>query len=101
MCPFNTDAYPESLAVATESTLTIGNIDEIQKLHIRKVALGEMPRRIAHQESSRMFGVITSRTSVDAATSEEMESHFFKLIDDSTFEGTPTCMHRHALVGSH
>ena len=48
MCPFNTDAYPESLAVDTESTLTIGNIDEIQKLHIRKVALGEMPRRIAH-----------------------------------------------------
>lgn len=87
MCPFHTDSYPESLAVATESALTIGNIDEIQKLHIRKVPLGEMPRRIAHQESSRMFSVLTTNTTVDA-TGEETESHYIKLIDDSTFEGT-------------
>lgn len=86
MCPFNTEAYPESLAVATESALTIGNIDEIQKLHIRKVPLGEMPRRIAHQESSRMFGVLTSKVSVDA-TGDEVESFHIRLIDDATFEG--------------
>lgn len=86
MCPFNTSSYPECLAVATESALTIGNIDEIQKLHIRKVAIGETPRRIAHQESSRMFGVVTSKITMQAG--EEIESNFFRLIDDSTFEGT-------------
>lgn len=33
-----------SLAVASEGALTIGTIDEIQKLHIRTVPLGETPR---------------------------------------------------------
>lgn len=43
-----------SLALATESTVTIGTIDEIQKLHIRTVPLGETPRRIAYQEASKV-----------------------------------------------
>ena len=54
MCPLNAGAFPESLALATESSLTIGTIDEIQKLHIRTVPLGETPRRIAYQESSQV-----------------------------------------------
>lgn len=35
---------PPSLALANNSTLTIGTIDEIQKLHIRTVPLYESPR---------------------------------------------------------
>uniref|UniRef100_A0A673MWR0 DNA damage-binding protein 1 n=1 Tax=Sinocyclocheilus rhinocerous TaxID=307959 RepID=A0A673MWR0_9TELE len=35
MCPLNSEGYPDSLALANNSTLTIGTIDEIQKLHIR------------------------------------------------------------------
>ncbi|KAI1309419.1 DNA damage-binding protein 1 [Halotydeus destructor] len=61
MCPLNVDAYPDSLALANDSCLLIGNIDEIQKLHIRTVPLAETPRRIAYQESSQTFGVITMR----------------------------------------
>jgi len=38
-----------SLALANNSTLLIGTIDEIQKLHIRTVPLHESPRRIAYQ----------------------------------------------------
>jgi hypothetical protein len=40
--------------------MTIGSIDEVQKLHIRTVPLGEQPRRLAHQEASRTFAVLTS-----------------------------------------
>lgn len=36
--------FPTSLALANNSTLTIGTIDEIQKLHIRTVPLYESPR---------------------------------------------------------
>ncbi|GBP22857.1 DNA damage-binding protein 1 [Eumeta japonica] len=50
-----------SLALATDSTVTIGTIDEIQKLHIRTVSLGETPRRIAYQETTQTFGVLTMR----------------------------------------
>ena len=35
MCPLNSEAYKDSLALATDTTVTIGTIDEIQKLHIR------------------------------------------------------------------
>lgn len=61
MCPLNSEGYPDSLALANDSTLTIGTIDEIQKLHIRTIPLMESPRRIAYQESSQTFGVISMR----------------------------------------
>ena len=37
--------------------MSIGSIDDIQKLHIRTVPLGEQPRRIAHQEQTRTLAV--------------------------------------------
>ena len=49
-----------------------GSIDEIQKLHIRTVPLGEHPRRIAHQEASRAFAVAV--VSADLAAPEEPEA---------------------------
>lgn len=64
MCSLNAQAYPDSLALATKNSVILGTIDEIQKLHIRTVPLGESPRRIAYQESSQTFGVITSRTDI-------------------------------------
>lgn len=60
---FNLTVYDEcyilnytiySLALATDSSVTIGTIDEIQKLHIRTIPLYESPRRIAYQECSQV-----------------------------------------------
>ncbi|XP_013110760.1 DNA damage-binding protein 1 [Stomoxys calcitrans] len=64
MCSLNAQAYPDSLALATKNSVIIGTIDEIQKLHIRTVPLGEGPRRIAYQESSQTFAVATMRIDV-------------------------------------
>lgn len=64
MCPLNSEAYKDSLALATDTTVTIGTIDEIQKLHIRSVPLGESPRRIAYQEETSTFGVISCRIDI-------------------------------------
>ncbi|XP_071974589.1 DNA damage-binding protein 1 [Engystomops pustulosus] len=68
MCPLNSEGYPDSLALANNSTLTIGTIDEIQKLHIRTVPLYESPRKICYQEVSQCFGVLSSRTEVQDAS---------------------------------
>ena len=54
MCPLNSEAFPDSLVLATDTAVTIGTIDEIQKLHIRTIPLGESPRRIAYQESTQV-----------------------------------------------
>ncbi|XP_048584985.1 DNA damage-binding protein 1 [Nematostella vectensis] len=64
MCPLNSQGYPDSLALANDGSLTIGTIDEIQKLHIRTVPLGESPRRIAYQEATQTFGVISVRIEI-------------------------------------
>jgi DNA damage-binding protein 1 len=85
MCSFNSESFPESLAIASEESMTIGTIDDIQKLHVRTVPLGEQPRRICHMESSGTFGLITLGTGEDAQ-GEETELFHFKLIDDQTFE---------------
>ena len=61
-----------SLALAIDTTLMIGTIDEIQKLHIRTVPLGESPHRIAYQEASQTFGVITTRTEIKGENSNAM-----------------------------
>ncbi|XP_056686048.1 uncharacterized protein [Spinacia oleracea] len=44
--------FSHSLAIAKEGELTIGTIDDIQKLHIRFIPLGEHARRICHQEQA-------------------------------------------------
>ena len=35
MASFNTPQFPDSLAIAKSSALTIGTVEEIQKLHVR------------------------------------------------------------------
>ncbi|KAJ6751740.1 hypothetical protein OIU85_002189 [Salix viminalis] len=83
MCPFNSAAFPDSLAIAKEGELSIGTIDDIQKLHIRSIPLGEQARRICHQEQSRTFAICSLKTHSNA---EESEMNFIRLLDDQTFE---------------
>ncbi|KAG5890187.1 hypothetical protein JTB14_010651 [Gonioctena quinquepunctata] len=68
MCSLNAEAYPDSLALATDTSVTIGTIDEIQKLHIRTVPLQESARRIAYQEQTQTFGVVTARIDIQDST---------------------------------
>ncbi|KAL3145326.1 hypothetical protein ABBQ38_001586 [Trebouxia sp. C0009 RCD-2024] len=82
MTSFNSSSFPDSLAIAKESGLTIGSIDEIQKLHIRAVPLGEQARRLAHQDSSHTFLVTTSSEPSGSGVSQEQ----IRLVDDQTFE---------------
>lgn len=83
MCPFNSASFPDSLAIGKEGELTIGTIDDIQKLHIRTVPLNEHARRICHQESSRTFAICSAKYLTNM---EEMETHYVRLLDDQTFE---------------
>lgn len=87
MCSFNCASFPDSLAISSKTTLTIGTIDNIQKLHIRTIPLGEQPRRIAHQDESKTFAVATVRFEAPAdGQSEEVERGYVRLLDDSTYE---------------
>ncbi|OVA12038.1 Cleavage/polyadenylation specificity factor [Macleaya cordata] len=84
MCPFNSAAFPDSLAIAKEGELTIGTIDDIQKLHIRSIPLGEHAKRICHQEQSRTFAICSMK--YFQTSTDESEMHFVRLLDDQTFD---------------
>lgn len=73
-----------SLAIAKEGELTIGTIDDIQKLHIRSIPLGEHARRICHQEQTRTFAICSLK--YNQASAEDSEMHFIRLLDDQTFD---------------
>lgn len=61
MCSLDTNCYSDSLALVSDSDILFGTIDEIQKLHIRTIPLFESPVKIAHQQSSQTFGLLTMR----------------------------------------
>jgi len=86
--PFHSELFPDCLALASEGSLTIGTIDDIQKLHVRTVPLGEQPRRICHHDQARLYAVLTTRCLVagqDGVTEDE-EQNFIRFLDDTTFE---------------
>lgn len=64
---FHSASFPDSLAIAKGGGLALGSVDEIQKLHVRTVALGEQPRRIAHQDASRTFAVTCTQANINLA----------------------------------
>jgi DNA damage-binding protein 1 len=94
MTSFHSESFPECLALASGTQLTIGTIDDIQKLHVKTVPLpGEQSRRIAHHKPTRTLVVLTSAsvlTASGAGSSSEgggyIEKCFLKLFDDTTFE---------------
>ncbi|KAI6221851.1 DNA damage-binding protein 1 [Aphelenchoides fujianensis] len=72
MCPLNSQHLPNSLALADSERLFIGQIDDIQKLHIRSVPLGESVSRIAHQPETQSIAILTSRVDQPAGSSERV-----------------------------
>jgi len=84
MCLFNSVSFPDSLAIAKENLLTIGKIDDIQKLHIHAIHLGKHARRIFHQEQFHTFAICSVKYS--QTNIEEIETHFVRLLDNQTFE---------------
>ncbi|CAI5722603.1 unnamed protein product [Hyaloperonospora brassicae] len=85
MCPFDSESFPECLALSSEEGLMIGMVDDIQKLHIQTFHLNEWARRIAHNAESHTLGVLTVNFTVDD-TGEEVDQGFVRLFDDQTFE---------------
>ena len=48
MAMFHCEMFPECLAMCSEGGLTIGSVNEIQKVHIQTFPLGEAPKRLCH-----------------------------------------------------
>ena len=94
VAPFDSEAFPACLALASEEKLVIGTVNDVQKVHVRTIPLGVQPRRIAHQPSSNTFGLCVIKIDDSSDTEpqegellvEFPESCFVRLLDERTFE---------------
>jgi DNA damage-binding protein 1 len=59
MCSFHSEFYGPSLTLVTDMGVLIGRIDDIQKLHVRSLTLGEPARRIAFMEDEKAYIILT------------------------------------------
>ncbi len=64
MTPFHSELFPECVAMVSETSLLIGTIEDIQKIHIQSIPLGEAPRRIAHSPAAGVYAVCTEKTTM-------------------------------------
>lgn len=62
MAPFHSELFPDCLALSTESSLRIGTVEDIQKVHVRTVPLEESPRRIVYSATHGIYAVLTEKT---------------------------------------
>ena len=82
MAPFHSAAFPDCLALASETGLTIGTVDELQKLHIRTIPLLCQPRRVLHHAASHtLLAAVEVR---DAGS--PFERGVLRAFNDTTFE---------------
>jgi DNA damage-binding protein 1 len=81
---FRNPSFENCIAFTTSSGVMVGQIDQVQKLHINKIPLGEMARRICYQESTRTFAIIT--TKMETSLSDSSKDSSIKILDDQSFE---------------
>lgn len=82
---FNTPMTAHGLAIATDGDLKIGAVEAVQKLHVKSIHIGETVRRIAYNETSELFGIITTKQDV-LANGEIQDVSSFKILHGKTFE---------------
>lgn len=88
VCPFDSDQYPGSIAVATSSDLRIASIDTERTTHVQTLSVSETVRRIAYSPKQKIFGLGTIKRSL-VGNEESVESHF-KLVDEVMFKELDT-----------
>lgn len=88
ICPFDCEAYPEAIAVATPEDLKIALVDTERTTHVNTLPVAESVRRLAYSTELKAFGLGTvQRTLQDGF--ELIKSHF-KLVDEVIFKGLDT-----------
>lgn len=59
MCSFHSEFYGPSLTLVTDIGVILGRIDDLQKLHVRALPLGESVQRIATVGEQKSFVILT------------------------------------------
>lgn len=88
VCPFDCEAYPEAIAIATPEDIKIALVDTERTTHVTTLPVGESVRRLAYSANLKLFGIGTVRRTLQDGF-ELVKSHF-KLVDEVVFKGLDT-----------
>ncbi|KAI1579708.1 MMS1-N multi-domain protein [Pyrenophora tritici-repentis] len=84
VCPFDSEAYPGSVAIATPEDLRIALVDTERTTHVQTLKVDETVRRIAYSPSLKAFGLGTIKRILK--NGEEVMGSHFKLVDEIQFK---------------
>ena len=84
VCPFDAEAFPNCIALATDSQLKISLIDRERQTYEKPLQMGEMVRRIAYSPKEKVFGLGCIKRELVAG--EELVHSSFKLVDEIIFD---------------
>ena len=84
VCPFDSEAFPGSIVIATTEDLKISLVDEERRTHVKDLELKETVRRVAYSPKLKAFGLGTIRRTLEDGA-EVVKSHV-KLVDEVQFE---------------
>jgi len=84
ICSFDSEAYPNAIAIAANDELKLAEVDEERTTHVQTLPVHETVRRIAYSTELKAFGLGTIKRTL-VAGQEEVVSHF-KLVDEVAFQ---------------
>jgi DNA damage-binding protein 1 len=85
VCSFDSQAFPESIVVATSNQLKISQIDTERRTHVSTLPMGETIRRIAYSPAERLFGIGGIKRRLFKG--EEIVTCSFSLVEDVKLGG--------------
>jgi DNA damage-binding protein 1 len=85
VCSFDSQAFPNSIVVATSNQLKISQIDTERRTHVSTLAMGETIRRIAYSPAERLFGIGSIKRRLFKG--EEIVTCSFSLVEDVKLGG--------------
>lgn len=83
VCPFDSEHFPNAIAIATKADLKLAVVDEERSTHVQGLHVGETVRRIAYSPELKAFGLGTIKRTLENGA-EVVKSHF-KLADEVMF----------------
>ncbi|KAK8212136.1 DNA damage-binding protein 1 [Phyllosticta capitalensis] len=83
VCPFNAEAYPGAVAIASSGELHIALVDSERTTHVQTLHVNETVRRIAYSPALKAFGLGTIKRTI--RDREEVVQGHFKLVDEVVF----------------
>ena len=84
VCPFDSEAYPNAIALATPEDVKIALVDRERTTHVNTLPVGETVRRVAYSTDLKAFGLGTIRRTL--LEGKEVVKSFFKLVDEVVFK---------------